>query len=103
MATEQLARPHRSPPVPENDRMPVHGIDHVEFYVGNAAQAAYYFTHAFGFTRRPTAGSRPAIAAASRTCSSRVASGSCSPGRSAAATRSPITTPATATASTRSP
>ncbi len=30
--------------------MPVHGIDHLEFYVGNAAQAAYYYTHAFGFT-----------------------------------------------------
>ena len=36
--------------MPEDDRMPVHGIDHVEFYVGNAAQAAYYFAHAFGFT-----------------------------------------------------
>src|SRR5215211_6858327 len=33
--------------------MPLHGIDHVEMYVGNAAQAAYYFTHAFGF--RPVA------------------------------------------------
>ena len=30
--------------------MPINGIDHVEFYVGNAAQAAYYFVHAFGFT-----------------------------------------------------
>lgn len=34
----------------ENDVMPVHGIDHLEFYVGNAAQAAYYYTHAYGFT-----------------------------------------------------
>jgi 4-hydroxyphenylpyruvate dioxygenase len=32
------------------DVMPVHGIDHLEFYVGNAAQAAYYYTHAWGFT-----------------------------------------------------
>jgi 4-hydroxyphenylpyruvate dioxygenase len=30
--------------------MPIHGIDHLELFVGNAAQAAYYYTHAFGFT-----------------------------------------------------
>src|SRR5437588_4324755 len=30
--------------------MPIHGIDHLELYVGNAAQAAYYYTSAFGFT-----------------------------------------------------
>ena len=56
MATEQLAPGAIAPPVPENDRMPVHGIDHVEFYVGNAAQAAYYFTRAFGFTETAYAG-----------------------------------------------
>ena len=50
MATEELAPGTVTPPVHENDRMPVHGIDHVEFYVGNAAQAAYYFVNAFGFT-----------------------------------------------------
>jgi 4-hydroxyphenylpyruvate dioxygenase len=50
MATEELAPSTVTPPVPENDRMPINGIDHVEFYVGNAAQAAYYFVHAFGFT-----------------------------------------------------
>jgi 4-hydroxyphenylpyruvate dioxygenase len=47
MATEQLT------PLPEGlsnvDRMPVHGIDHLELYVGNAAQAAFYLTRAFGF------------------------------------------------------
>ena len=31
------------------DVMPVHGIDHLEFYVGNAAQAAYYYARAYGF------------------------------------------------------
>jgi 4-hydroxyphenylpyruvate dioxygenase len=56
MATEQLAPGAIAPPVAEDDRMPVHGIDHVEFYVGNAAQAAYYFTHAFGFTETAYAG-----------------------------------------------
>jgi 4-hydroxyphenylpyruvate dioxygenase len=30
--------------------MPVHGIDHLELFVGNAAQAAYYYTRAWGFT-----------------------------------------------------
>jgi 4-hydroxyphenylpyruvate dioxygenase len=33
----------------ETDYMPLHGIDHVELWVGNAAQAAYYFKRAFGF------------------------------------------------------
>ena len=31
------------------DFMPLDGIDHVELWVGNAAQASYYFRHAFGF------------------------------------------------------
>ncbi|HEX8207274.1 MAG TPA: 4-hydroxyphenylpyruvate dioxygenase [Solirubrobacteraceae bacterium] len=39
-----------TPPQRADDKMPLHGIDHVELWVGNAAQAAYYFTHAFGFT-----------------------------------------------------
>jgi 4-hydroxyphenylpyruvate dioxygenase len=36
-------------PDQESDFMPLMGIDHVEFYVGNARQAAYYYTKAFGF------------------------------------------------------
>src|SRR5438270_7708064 len=32
------------------DAMPIHGIDHLELFVGNAAQAAHYYTRAFGFT-----------------------------------------------------
>ncbi|HUR84712.1 MAG TPA: 4-hydroxyphenylpyruvate dioxygenase [Solirubrobacteraceae bacterium] len=39
-----------------HDFMPLHGIDHLELWVGNAAQAAYYFEHAFGFTRVAYAG-----------------------------------------------
>jgi 4-hydroxyphenylpyruvate dioxygenase len=31
------------------DVMPLLGIDHVEYYVGNARQAAYYYSRAFGF------------------------------------------------------
>ena len=56
MATEQLAPGAIAVPASDNDRMPVHGIDHVEFYVGNAAQAAYYFTRAFGFTETAYSG-----------------------------------------------
>jgi 4-hydroxyphenylpyruvate dioxygenase len=38
------------PAAPSVDVMPVHGIDHLELFVGNAAQAAYYYTRAYGFT-----------------------------------------------------
>ena len=30
--------------------MPIDGWDHVELWVGNAKQAAYFYEHAFGFT-----------------------------------------------------
>jgi 4-hydroxyphenylpyruvate dioxygenase len=53
MATEQLATPTPGAAV---DRMPINGIDHLELYVGNAAQAAYYYCHAFGFTETAYAG-----------------------------------------------
>lgn len=33
----------------EQDFLPIKGTDHIEFYVGNAKQAAYYYQHAFGF------------------------------------------------------
>ena len=36
--------------------MPLLGIDHVELYVGNAIQAAYWFTHALGFRETAYAG-----------------------------------------------
>ena len=32
-----------------DDVMPLLGVDHVEYYVGNARQAAYYYSTAFGF------------------------------------------------------
>jgi 4-hydroxyphenylpyruvate dioxygenase len=38
------------------DPMPLNGIDHVELYVGNALQAAYYYAHAFGFEEVAYAG-----------------------------------------------
>jgi 4-hydroxyphenylpyruvate dioxygenase len=38
------------------DFMPIDGWDHLEFYVGNAKQAAYFYEHAFGFARTAYAG-----------------------------------------------
>src|ERR1051326_2807519 len=33
----------------EKDFLPLNGTDHVEFYVGNARQAAHFYRTAFGF------------------------------------------------------
>ncbi len=38
------------------DFMPLDGWDHVELYVGNAKQSAFYYEHALGFTRTAYAG-----------------------------------------------
>jgi 4-hydroxyphenylpyruvate dioxygenase len=38
------------------DFMPLDGWDHVELYVGNAKQAAYWYEHALGFRRTAYAG-----------------------------------------------
>ncbi|MBE3561697.1 MAG: 4-hydroxyphenylpyruvate dioxygenase [Ktedonobacteraceae bacterium] len=35
--------------MPEHDFLPIQNFDHIEFYVGNAKQAAYYFSNAWGF------------------------------------------------------
>ena len=32
-----------------HDTFPINGTDYVEFYVGNAKQAAHYYQSAFGF------------------------------------------------------
>ncbi len=46
----------------EQDFLPLNGTDHVEFYVGNARQAAYYYRAAFGMSlvayRGPETGTR---------------------------------------------
>ena len=39
-----------------NDFMPIKNWDHLELWVGNAKQAAYFYEHAFGFTRTAYAG-----------------------------------------------
>src|SRR3954462_4666984 len=44
-----LAAPAPIPQARVADPMPLNGIDHVELYVGNATQAAFFYTHAYGF------------------------------------------------------
>ncbi|MEA2381944.1 MAG: 4-hydroxyphenylpyruvate dioxygenase [Solirubrobacteraceae bacterium] len=46
---QQTAPAPAGGPEAEHDFMPLNGVDHVELYVGNALQAAYYYVHAFGF------------------------------------------------------
>ncbi len=41
---------------PETDFLPLEGTDYVEFYVGNAKQAAHYYKTAFGFQSLAYAG-----------------------------------------------
>jgi 4-hydroxyphenylpyruvate dioxygenase len=41
---------------PEVDFLPLQGTDYVEFYVGNAKQAAHYYMNAFGFQAAAYAG-----------------------------------------------
>ena len=38
------------------DFLPLNGTDHVEFYVGNAKQAAHFYKTAFGFQDHAYAG-----------------------------------------------
>jgi 4-hydroxyphenylpyruvate dioxygenase len=44
-----------------DDAMPLEGWDHVELWVGNAKQAAYFFQHAFGFAPHAYAGPETGI------------------------------------------
>lgn len=39
----------KNKPLAQTDAFPILGTDHVEFYVGNAKQAMFYYQHAFGF------------------------------------------------------
>lgn len=45
----QIAEQTRGAAQERTDFLPIHGTDHVEFYVGNAKQAAYFYRAAFGF------------------------------------------------------
>lgn len=47
METTPVVTPYQPESTP--DALPLNGTDYVEFYVGNAKQAAYYYQSAFGF------------------------------------------------------
>src|SRR4051794_6641811 len=57
MATQTLPEAQTA-----HDTFPINGTDYVEFYVGNAKQAAHYYQSAFGFQmvayRGPETGTR---------------------------------------------
>lgn len=46
---EQTATNATTLPEPTEDFLPINGTDYVEFYVGNAFQAAHFYRSAFGF------------------------------------------------------
>ena len=39
-----------------DDFLPINRVDHIEFYVGNARQAAHYYKTAFGFAQTAYSG-----------------------------------------------
>src|SRR5882672_6008099 len=49
MPTTIAAPRTKGTPVAEEDFLPLQGTDYVEFYVGNAKQAAHFYKTAFGF------------------------------------------------------
>jgi 4-hydroxyphenylpyruvate dioxygenase len=49
MPTTITAPKTKTAPAVEEDFLPLHGTDYVEFYVGNAKQAAHFYKTAFGF------------------------------------------------------
>jgi 4-hydroxyphenylpyruvate dioxygenase len=58
----QLSEQTGAAPASEADFLPIHGTDYVEFYVGNAKQAAYFYRACLGFAlvayRGPETGTR---------------------------------------------
>src|SRR5216117_3773974 len=49
MATTIAAPKKKGAPAADQDFLPLEGTDHIEFYVGNAKQAAHFYINAFGF------------------------------------------------------
>ncbi len=46
---DQIIEKRKGESMPDKDFLPINGTDYIEFYVGNARQAAHYFQTAFGF------------------------------------------------------
>ena len=49
MPTTIAAPKTKTAPAAERDFLPLQGTDYIEFYVGNAKQAAHFYKTAFGF------------------------------------------------------
>src|SRR5207245_4942732 len=49
MPTTLVAPKTKPAPAGEKDFLPLQGSDYIEFYVGNAKQAAHFYKTAFGF------------------------------------------------------
>ena len=56
MATTIAAPKKKRAPAAEQDFLPLEGTDHIEFYVGNAKQAAHFYKCVFGFQSLAYAG-----------------------------------------------
>jgi 4-hydroxyphenylpyruvate dioxygenase len=57
MPTTVVAPKKKAAPAAQQDFLPLEGTDHIEFYVGNAKQAAHFYKSALGF--QPVAYSGP--------------------------------------------
>ncbi|HEX4169261.1 MAG TPA: 4-hydroxyphenylpyruvate dioxygenase [Bryobacteraceae bacterium] len=61
----QLTEQTKSSVMSQEDFLPIEGTDHIEFYVGNAKQAAYFYRAAWGFSlvayRGPETGTRDRV------------------------------------------
>ena len=49
MPTTVAAPKKKHAPAVEEDFLPLEGTDHIEFYVGNAKQAAHFYQSALGY------------------------------------------------------
>ena len=81
------------------DPFPVKGLDYIRFYVGNAKQAAHFYSSGFGMTAVAYRGPEQGYRDHASTCSRAVRPVSSSPVRCTRTRRPPSTTPSMATAS----
>ena len=72
MATRTLPTPAEA-----TDTFPINGTDYIEFYVGNARQAAHYYRSAFGFQLLAYRGPETGVRDRASYLLSRTRSGSC--------------------------
>src|SRR6476646_10117620 len=61
MATTIAAPKKKAAQNSAEDFLPLEGTDHIEFYVGNAKQAAHYYKSVFGFQSLAYAGPETGI------------------------------------------